>query len=54
MGWAIEWSRGKRTLSAASQARQMVALNVGGLAAVVYVTASQARRMEEPAHGARR
>ena len=53
-GAAIEWSRGKRTLSAESQARQMVALIVGGLSAVVLVPASQVRRIEEPAHGTRR
>ena len=43
-GWGgpSSWSRGKRTLSAATRRAQMVALIVGGLAAVVYVPASSA------------
>lgn len=38
-GAAIEWSRGKRTISAEAQARQILALIVGGLAAVAPVPA---------------
>lgn len=52
-GSAIEWSRGERTRSAESQARQILALIVRGLSGVVAVPTSQEQRMEVPAHGPR-